>query len=169
VLVAREIVLQVAVRDIGQLTDFAPWPAARNVLTDPGDRTGSFRLWHGTGAGLRGNVRRIGGLRIQPLTDRGINGRGETVVLPALAEQKPSPPLVSNIRQDLAGFDALFRLPAPRLQVTATLAPGANPLLSYGEETLDVEMIHAIAPAAAIRVILFSPADLITAKASSRP
>jgi subtilase family serine protease len=35
--------------------------------------------------------------------------------------------------------------------------------LSYGEETLDVEMIHAIAPAAAIRVILVKASALATA------
>ena len=59
---------------------------------------------------------------IQPLTDRGIDGRGQTVVLPEIAEQKLSPganaAAVSNIGQDLAGFDKLFDLPAPRLQVT---------------------------------------------------
>jgi subtilase family serine protease len=101
---------------------------------------------------------------IQPLTERGFDGRGETVVLPALAEATLSPPLVSDIHQDLAGFDALFGLPAPRLEIDAKLAPGAVPALSYAEETLDVEMIHAIAPGAAIRVILFTPASLSTAR-----
>jgi subtilase family serine protease len=70
------------------------------------------------------------------------------VVLPELAEQQLSPPGVSNIRQDLAGFDKLFDLPAPRLQVAATFAPGASPWLAAGEEVLDAEMIHAVAPAA---------------------
>jgi subtilase family serine protease len=101
---------------------------------------------------------------IAPLTARGLTGRGETVVLPAIGESKLNPPLVSNIRQDLAGFDTMFHLPAPRLQIDAKLAPGARPSLSYGEETLDVEMIHAIAPAAAIRVILFTPTSLSTAR-----
>jgi len=100
---------------------------------------------------------------IQPLADHGIDGRGQTVVLPALAEHKLSPPLVSNIRQDLARFDALFRLPPARLQVSTRLAPGASRWLSYGEETLDVEMVHAIAPAAAIRVILLKASALATA------
>jgi hypothetical protein len=100
---------------------------------------------------------------IQPLLDRGISGRGQTVVLPALAEQQLSPPLVSNIRQDLAGFDQLFHLPAARLQVTTTFAPGAQRWLSYGEETLDVEMIHAVAPAATIRLVLFNASALASA------
>jgi subtilase family serine protease len=97
---------------------------------------------------------------IQPLTDRGIDGRGQTVVLPALAEQRPSlsGPIgteVSNLRADLAGFDKLFHLPAPSLQVTTALAPGASRWLASSEEMLDVEMVHAVAPAAAIRVLLF--------------
>jgi subtilase family serine protease len=100
---------------------------------------------------------------IQPLADHGVDGRGQTVVLPALAEQKLTPPLVSNIRQDLARFDTLFHLPPARLQVSTGLAPRASGWLSYGEETLDVEMVHAIAPGAAIRVILLSARALATA------
>ena len=86
------------------------------------------------------------------------------MVLPALAEQQISPPEVSNIRQDLAGFDRLFHLPAPRLAVTSSLAPGGSRWLAGGEEVLDVEMIHAIAPAAAIRVLLFNPSAVSTAR-----
>ena len=82
------------------------------------------------------------------------------MVLPELAEQKLSPGVgaagVSDIRQDLAGFDKLFHLPAPRLQVTTALAPGASRWLASGEEVLDMEMIHAVAPAAAIRALLFN-------------
>jgi subtilase family serine protease len=103
---------------------------------------------------------------IQPLTDRGIDGRGQTVVLPEIAEQKLSPGVgaasVTNIRQDLAGFDKLFHLPAPRLQVTTVLAPGASRWLASGEEALDVEMIHAVAPAAAISVLLFNASGVDT-------
>jgi subtilase family serine protease len=103
---------------------------------------------------------------IQPLTDRGIDGQGQTVVLPELAEQTLSPGVgaasVTNIRQDLAGFDKLFHLPAVRLQVSTALTPGASRWLSAGEETLDVEMIHAVAPAAAIRVLLFNGSAVST-------
>jgi subtilase family serine protease len=103
---------------------------------------------------------------IQPLTDQGIDGRGETVVLPELAEHRLSPGAgagaVTNIRQDVAGFDKLFHLPAPRLQVTTTFAPGAARWLASGEEMLDAEMIHAVAPAAAIRVLLFNAAAVST-------
>jgi subtilase family serine protease len=97
-----------------------------------------------------------------PLLERGIDGQGETVVMPELAEQQLSPPLVSDIRQDLADFDRAFRLPAAKLEVTTEFAPGTSPWLSYGEETLDAEMVHAVAPDAAIRVVLFTPSALAT-------
>jgi subtilase family serine protease len=104
---------------------------------------------------------------IQPLTDRGIDGRGQTVVLPALAEQRlsssgPFGTRVSDIGEDLAAFDKLFNLPAPRLQVTTALAPGASRGLAGGEEVNDVEMIHAVAPAAAIWVLLFDASAVST-------
>ena len=37
---------------------------------------------------------------VQPLLQRGTDGRGETVVLPELAESQLSPPLVTDLRQD---------------------------------------------------------------------
>jgi subtilase family serine protease len=58
---------------------------------------------------------------IEPLLDRGINGRGETVVLPELAESQLNPPLVTDMRQDMAPFDSLFHLPAARMRVVTTL------------------------------------------------
>ena len=97
---------------------------------------------------------------IQPLLDRGIDGRGETVVLPELAESHLSPPLVSNIRQDLARFDSLFGLPAARLRVVTSLAGSASPWLAYGEEVLDLEMVHVIAPDAALTVVLVKATSL---------
>ena len=53
---------------------------------------------------------------VQPLLQRGTDGRGETVVLPELAESQLSPPLVSDLRGDFAAFDRLFHLPAPVLR-----------------------------------------------------
>ena len=50
---------------------------------------------------------------IQPLLDRGIDGRGETVVLPELASPQLSPPQVSDIRQDFARFDQPVRPARP--------------------------------------------------------
>ncbi len=96
---------------------------------------------------------------IVPLLDHGTNGRGETVVLPELAE--PQFPLrVSDIRQDLAQFDKLFHLPATRLRAVTSLAPSASPWLANGEEVLDTEMVHAIAPGAAIVEVLVKATSL---------
>src|SRR5580692_5361308 len=39
---------------------------------------------------------------VKPLLDRGIDGRGETVVLLELAETRLDPPLVTDLRQDMA-------------------------------------------------------------------
>jgi kumamolisin len=60
----------------------------------------------------------------------------------------------TDIRQDLALFDRLFALPAADLKVTTSLASGASPYLANNEEVGDAEMVHAIAPGAAIQVIL---------------
>jgi subtilase family serine protease len=101
---------------------------------------------------------------IQPLLDRGIDGRGQTVVLPELAQERLSPPGVTDIRQDLALLDSRFGLPAARLQVMTTLAGSASPWLAADEEVEDAEIVHAVAPDAAIRVILLKAADWATAQ-----
>ena len=100
---------------------------------------------------------------ISPLLYAGIDGSGRTVVLPELAEQLINPPDVTDIRQDLAGFDRRNLLPPARLEVTTTFARGASPWLAYAEEMLDVEMVHAIAPGAAIRVVLLPASSVTTA------
>lgn len=97
---------------------------------------------------------------IQPLIDRGITGRGETVVLPEIAAA-PGQGGVTDVRQDLARYDSTFGLPAANLKVITTLAPGAAPFQAPTEYSGDVEIVHAIAPQAAIRVILI-PAGVLT-------
>jgi subtilase family serine protease len=98
---------------------------------------------------------------IQPLLDRGIDGRGETVVL---LEQEvttqAAPPKVTDIRQDLARFDGLFGLPGAQLQVVNSLARSPSPWLADEEEVEDTEIVHAVAPEADIREILVSDSDL---------
>ena len=92
---------------------------------------------------------------IKPLLDRGIDGRGETVVLPELAEPALNEPLVSNMRQDMTRFDQVFGLPAARLRVNTSLAGRvAHPWYAFGEEVLDAEMVHVIAPRATIVIDL---------------
>jgi subtilase family serine protease len=100
---------------------------------------------------------------IQPLLDRGITGRGQTVVLlefPPTTAGSSSPatgvqvPASSDIRQDLARFDSVFGLPAARLHVVNTLAHAASPWLASIEEVEDTEIVHALAPDASIREVL---------------
>src|SRR5215470_9802535 len=104
---------------------------------------------------------------ISPLLERGIDGRGQTVVMPELVQQ-PTPD-ASDIRQDMARFDSLFGLPAARLRVVNSLAGSASPWLAGGEEVEDTEMVHAVAPGAAISIVLVkqsavsSPADFAAA------
>jgi subtilase family serine protease len=108
---------------------------------------------------------------ILPLLDRGIDGRGVTVVLPEEAETgpaRPQPPVgilqaVTDIRQDVAGFDSRFGLPSARIQVITTLAgSSASPWLASVEEVEDTELVHAVAPDAAIVELLVDPADVST-------
>jgi subtilase family serine protease len=91
---------------------------------------------------------------VKPLLDRGIDGQGETVVLPELAESRVDPPLVTDMRQDMAAFDSLYHLPAARMRVDSTLAGARSPWLAFGEEVLDVEMVHALAPGATLVILL---------------
>jgi subtilase family serine protease len=91
---------------------------------------------------------------IRPLLDRGIDGRGETVVLPELAESRVNPPWVTDMRQDMTAFDSLYHLPAARMRVDSTLAGARSPWLAFEEEVLDVEMVHALAPGATLVILL---------------
>jgi subtilase family serine protease len=89
------------------------------------------------------------------LLDRGISGRGVTVVLlETAAPAASSPPAVTDIRQDLALFDRLFGLPAAQLQVVSSLAGSDSPYRAAAAEVRDAEIVHAVAPDAAIRVVL---------------
>ena len=100
----------------------------------------------------------------QPLLDRGITGRGQTVVLPEFPPSAGSPstgsgsrvPASSDIRQDLARFDSLFHLPAAKLQVVNTLAHSPSPWHASIEEVADTEVVHALAPGATIREVLIA-------------
>ena len=95
---------------------------------------------------------------IQPLLNRGTDGRGQTVVMMEFANPPGLPaPQVTDIRQDLALFDGVFGLPVARLEVDTSLAGSSSPWLAGLEEVEDAEIVHAIAPDAAIRVILIPP------------
>jgi subtilase family serine protease len=91
---------------------------------------------------------------------RGIDGRGRTVVLVEwLASGAPpaSNFAPSNIFQDVSAFDSYFHLPPVKLTVVPGTAPKASADMALGEEVEDVEMVHAVAPGAAIRVVLAGP------------
>ena len=92
---------------------------------------------------------------VAPLLRRGIDGHGETVVMPELAETPSSHGVVyTGIRQDLAAFDSKFGLPTAKLQVVNTIARSTTPYLSGSEEVEDTEMVHAFAPGASLDVVL---------------
>jgi subtilase family serine protease len=97
---------------------------------------------------------------VQPLLRHGIDGRGETVVLPELAETQPNPPQVTDLRQDFAAYDHLFHLPTPHLKVVSTFPGPPRPWLAFGEEVLDAEVVHAIAPRAALTIVLVKGTSL---------
>ncbi len=111
---------------------------------------------------------------IQPLLDAGIDGRGETVTVVApVPRASAGPPPGSDlpaqgtdIRRDMEAFDTKFRLPAARIQVVTSLAGSASPWRADGEEVGDFEIIHAVAPAATLRVVLM-PANVLDSAANS--
>jgi subtilase family serine protease len=89
------------------------------------------------------------------LIQRGYTGKGQTVVA---IESFGSP----TLQQDLAIFDRTFCLPKVNLQVIAPIGtkpfdPSNSDMTGWaGETTLDVEIIHELAPDAKI-VVLTSP------------
>lgn len=93
----------------------------------------------------------------ESLYERGFTGKGQTVI-DIVSYGSPT------LQQDMQVFDAQFHLPPVNLQILAPLGTVPfNPkdremLLWAGETSLDVQIIHAIAPDAAI-VVLTSPVD----------
>ena len=92
---------------------------------------------------------------VAPLLRRGIDGRGETVVLPEVAGAPSRGGLIyTDIRKDLAAFDSRFGLPPATLHVVNTIARSKTPYLAGSEEVEDTEIVHAIAPGAVLDVVL---------------
>jgi subtilase family serine protease len=91
---------------------------------------------------------------IQPVIDSGITGAGRTIVI---IDAFSSPTIAS----DLAAFDAVWGLPAPpsfKIVAPDGLTPfdatDPNQLNWSSEISLDVQWAHAIAPGAAIVLVL---------------
>ena len=90
---------------------------------------------------------------ISPLLARGIDGKGRTILIPE-ATDVPTDKAVTNIFQSLWAYDTYFHLPPVKLTVVpGTAAKAAADLASF-LEVMDVEVAHAVAPGAAIRVVL---------------
>jgi subtilase family serine protease len=98
---------------------------------------------------------------VAPLLSHGIDGRGETVVVPELSSGPPA----TDIRKDLATFDRKFALAPATLHVVNTIARSKTPYLADDEEVEDTEMVHAIAPGAILDVVLV-PQDAASSSAS---
>ncbi len=91
---------------------------------------------------------------ITPVLSAGITGAGQTVVLREIAQTALDPPDVSDIQQDIAAFDSQYGFPALTLNVETQLDPTADPTLADSEEVQDVELVHTVAPGAAVDVVL---------------
>jgi subtilase family serine protease len=102
---------------------------------------------------------------LQPLYDRGLTGRGETI---AIVDPFGSP----TISSDLATFDQAYGLPAPpsfSIIQPAGAVPPYNPstpdAIGWARETtIDVECAHMIAPGASI-LLVETPVDETTGTA----
>src|SRR6266480_2839572 len=95
---------------------------------------------------------------VQSLLERGFTGKGQTIV-DIVSYGSPT------LQQDTDTFDQQFGLPPITINVLSPLGtkpvdhPTAKDLAGWaGETTLDVQIIHAIAPDAGI-VVLTSPVD----------
>ena len=87
---------------------------------------------------------------IKPLRDSGLDGSGQTIVLPEIDD-------LPNLA-DLDKFAAKFALPAfDSLLTVKRDASWGTPMKPQGETVLDLEIIHEIAPAAKLVVYLSAP------------
>jgi subtilase family serine protease len=95
---------------------------------------------------------------VQSLLERGFTGKGQTIV-DIVSYGSPT------LQKDMDTFDQQFGLPPITIKVLAPLGtqpkdhPGIKDVAGWADETtLDVQIIHAIAPDAGI-VVLTSPVD----------
>jgi len=97
---------------------------------------------------------------VDPLLRRGIDGRGQTIVI---VDPFGSP----SIAHDLAYFDQEFGLPAPPslkvIQPTGPVPPyrpTPNRAIAAAETSLDVEAAHVMAPGASLLVVETNKVEL---------
>src|SRR5207237_566587 len=84
---------------------------------------------------------------IQSLLNRGITGKGRTIVL---VDFSTSPTIYS----DLHLYDQLYGLKDPTLNIISPFGPPPVNPGAYVETALDVEIAHALAPDATIDLVL---------------
>lgn len=88
---------------------------------------------------------------LKPLRDAGLDGSGQTIVLPEIDD-------MPNL-SDLDKFASRFGLPAYEPLLTLKRDPSwGTPEKPAGETVLDLEILHSVAPAAKL-VVYFSAAD----------
>jgi kumamolisin len=114
---------------------------ALSTASSPGRSLTSFDVVHSGGTSY--TVAQLAdAYGYRPLFNRGIDGTGETVALIEIDSYRAS---------DLAAFDRASNLAPP--QITVTRVNGlTTPLQAGAETTLDVELVHALAPGAAIQI-----------------
>ena len=140
------------------------YKVAGHVAANPADTTFSCQLT--TPAQCYGPNQVRAAYGVDKLAKAGLNGAGRTIVI---VDAFSSP----TITQDLATFDTVFGLPAPKLNIIApdgmTPFDQSDPVQTSwaGEISLDVEYSHAIAPAATIDLVLAktsNDADIFSAQ-----
>jgi subtilase family serine protease len=72
----------------------------------------------------------------------------------------PSRACQSSPARTVILIDDLFHLPVARMRVVTTLAGSSAPWLAFGEEVLDVELVHALAPDATLVILLLPSTSL---------
>lgn len=92
---------------------------------------------------------------IQQALDRGITGKGRTIVAIAAAGTTSHDSYsTADLRASVRKFDETFHLPTPRITVVAPFGGAIAPGPIAGEAVQDVEAAHFVAPGAAITVLV---------------
>ena len=163
-----------AFRPVGAVRRWRARAVAGAVVVAAIAGRGSVKDARGRGPGFRGYpphvLQRAYG--VLPLLQEGIDGRGETVVLPEIPPITPPgdsrhappgviPPQGSGIRRDLQAFDKRYHLPPVELTLSRALGYTGELSRAGDEDVLDAETVHAIAGTAPGRAGTWSRAGAV--------
>jgi subtilase family serine protease len=95
---------------------------------------------------------------VAPLVAKGIDGKGRKIVLPEMVDQANDTD-ATDIFSDISAYDAYFHLPPAHLSVVPSAMSKTSPDIAGLEEAEDVEVAHAVAPGAALEVVLVGRTD----------